>query len=365
MEQTKALNSLEPFLALAKSATSPAACADLISRATSAPNTFVFAELLDTPQIQAAAQDPTFSPHLQLLQIFSYGTLSDYLSHGTALPDLNDAQKLKLRQLSLLTLAKDNQTPPKSNLSYPLLRSALRLSSDDDDDDNRELEDLVISAIYAGLLGATLDPANGVVQVNSVAPLRDVPPLTSSAAAASGLGGLLSSLQSWAGRCESTLLSLETQMSQLRAAADRRASESAAWSAHMEQMLENERTSAEKKPTADSSHLSDRQGNSRLDIKSLLTSGNEGLSAGFAPGNYGNYLQGQQGSGLGQRFNKRGIKQLGNAGSSSSAGGGGGSRGDNLFGDIDNEDGMDVDSDNDGGGGTEGNGKKRASRRKL
>jgi COP9 signalosome complex subunit 7 len=52
MEQTKALNALEPFLALSKSATSPRAASDLIVQATSAPNTYVFAELLQTPNIQ-------------------------------------------------------------------------------------------------------------------------------------------------------------------------------------------------------------------------------------------------------------------------------------------------------------------------
>ena len=46
MEQTKALNALEPFLALSKSATSPRAASDLVVQATSAPNTYVFAELL-------------------------------------------------------------------------------------------------------------------------------------------------------------------------------------------------------------------------------------------------------------------------------------------------------------------------------
>ncbi|KAL8739545.1 MAG: hypothetical protein Q9190_007661, partial [Brigantiaea leucoxantha] len=51
MDQTqqKALNALEPFILLSKYATSPRAAADLIIQATSAPNTFVFAELLETP----------------------------------------------------------------------------------------------------------------------------------------------------------------------------------------------------------------------------------------------------------------------------------------------------------------------------
>jgi COP9 signalosome complex subunit 7 len=78
MEQTKALNALEPFLALSKSATSPRAAADLISQATSAPNTYVFAELLQTPNIQKLRDSPDHAAHLVLLEIFAWGTWEDY-----------------------------------------------------------------------------------------------------------------------------------------------------------------------------------------------------------------------------------------------------------------------------------------------
>ena len=77
--QQKALNALEPFTLLSKSATSPRAAVDLITQATSAPNTFVFAELLDTPNIQAlrnAAEE--YAPYLTLLEIFAWGTWKDY-----------------------------------------------------------------------------------------------------------------------------------------------------------------------------------------------------------------------------------------------------------------------------------------------
>src|ERR1700710_2090717 len=95
MEQTKALNALEvslfcpgfssdtkrpfqQFLALTKSASSPRAAADLVTRATSHPNTFIFAELLQAPQIQALAEAPEQVAYLTLLEIFSYGTYADY-----------------------------------------------------------------------------------------------------------------------------------------------------------------------------------------------------------------------------------------------------------------------------------------------
>ncbi|KAK0657245.1 hypothetical protein B0T16DRAFT_452728 [Cercophora newfieldiana] len=240
MEQTKALNALEPFLALSKSATSPRAAADLITRATSAPNTFIFTELLQTPQIQALASSDEFAPYLTLLRIFSYGTYSS-LSEASNLPTLNHAQKRKLRQLSLLSLARDANTLNSQNgdaapvLGYASLVSRLDLTSP------RLLEELVISTVYAGLIDAQLDPKNQLVRTNRVAALRDVAP--GSGAESSAIGGLLSSLQTYAGRCEATLQSLEAQMSGLRADANRRAAQAAAWSGKMEKLIEDEQKS--------------------------------------------------------------------------------------------------------------------------
>ncbi|KAK0748013.1 hypothetical protein B0T21DRAFT_355636 [Apiosordaria backusii] len=226
MEQAKALNALEPFLALTKSATSPRAAADLISRATSAPNTYLFTELLQAPQIQALASNPELAPHLTVLQIFSYGTYETYKSTA-GLPELNDAQRLKLRQLSLLTLANQNNGEgSEPALSYASLQRALDLPT------RQSLEELVISSIYAGLIKGQLNPKASLVQINSVAPLRDVAP--------TAIGGLLSSLQAWADRCDSTLSSLSAQMDQLRADADRRAAQEAAWAETTEKLLEQE-----------------------------------------------------------------------------------------------------------------------------
>ena len=83
MDQTqqKALNALEPYILLSKSANSPRAAADLVTQATSAPNTFVFAELLQTPNVQAlqAASDD-YAKYFTVLEIFAWGTWSDHTS---------------------------------------------------------------------------------------------------------------------------------------------------------------------------------------------------------------------------------------------------------------------------------------------
>ncbi|KAI0099202.1 PCI domain-containing protein [Nemania sp. FL0031] len=221
MEQTKALNALEPFLALTKSATAPRAAADLISQATSNSNTYVFSELLQTPQIQALSQSPDYASHLKLLEIFSYGTYADYTS-TTNLPPLNDAQTLKLRQLSLLTLAKDPH-----NLSYAALQQSLSLPN------ARAVEDLVISAVYAGLVDAQLDPRNGAVHISSVSPLRDLAP--------GSIPSMLNSLRMWSGRCTSTLEDLEAQIASIKATAAKRHSDKKAWVEQTVRLVEQEK----------------------------------------------------------------------------------------------------------------------------
>ncbi|PHH78325.1 hypothetical protein CDD82_3093 [Ophiocordyceps australis] len=217
MEQIKALNALESFVALSKAATSPRAAAELVTRATSAPNTFVFAELLQTPQIQALANSPEHASHLALLRIFSYGTYASYKSDAT-LPALNDAQEQKLRKLSLLTLARDCK-----ELSYHQLQKSLALDS------TRLVEGVVISCIYDGLLHATLDPQQQVVHVTSISPLRDVEP--------GAVPDMITALDEWAARCSSTIADIESQITSIRSVAAQRSKDAAAANDKLEKLM--------------------------------------------------------------------------------------------------------------------------------
>jgi hypothetical protein len=83
--QTRALSALQPFihLALTTSSPTPRFLADLITRATSAPGTYIFTELLQTPAIQSLRSPdtpPEFQAYLTVLEIFSYGTYEEYTS---------------------------------------------------------------------------------------------------------------------------------------------------------------------------------------------------------------------------------------------------------------------------------------------
>ncbi|KAJ5679540.1 COP9 signalosome complex subunit 7 [Penicillium macrosclerotiorum] len=209
MDQThsRALEALQPFIALAtsNSATSPRFVANIVTNATSSPQTYVFAELLETPTIQALAAPDTpaeYQAYLKLLEIFAWGTWQDYQeSRGTFetatpnLPKLSSEQSQKLRLLSLLSLA--STTKP---LTYQSLMDALSLST------TAELESLVTAAIYANLISARLSPASipPTVDVSSVAPLRDVQPQS--------LPKMIALLTEWEARCGAVIADLEAEV---------------------------------------------------------------------------------------------------------------------------------------------------------
>ena len=111
-----------------------------------------------------------------------------------------------------------------SDLTYEKLLGALGLET------SRELEDLVISAIYAGLVSATLDPYNKRVAVSSVSPLRDLEP--------NSIPAMLTTLNLWSSRCVSTLADLEKQIASIKADAQKRFKEEQEWAAHVEKVVE-------------------------------------------------------------------------------------------------------------------------------
>ena len=87
MEKThsRAVEAIQPFLHLAASTASPSPrfIANLITNATSAPNTYVFAELLDTTAVQSLRSPEIpqeYRATLTLLETFAWGTWQDY--HG-------------------------------------------------------------------------------------------------------------------------------------------------------------------------------------------------------------------------------------------------------------------------------------------
>ncbi|GBF99519.1 COP9 signalosome complex subunit [Raphidocelis subcapitata] len=178
---------MQQYLLLAKSARGRALC-ELINKATAEPGLFAFGELLDTPSI-AELRQGEHAPFVMLLELFCYGTWPDYADHQARLPPLNEQQQLKLKQLTIISLATEEKTLP-----YDRLMTVLGISS------VRELEDFLIAhCFYSGALRGKLDQAARSLQVHQ-ALSRDVRPerlprlaaaLDSWLATATGLLGLL------------------------------------------------------------------------------------------------------------------------------------------------------------------------------
>ena len=109
----RALDALQPFIHLANSssAASPRFVANLITNATSSPHTFVFAELLELPAIQALRSkgiSDEYQQYLTLLELFAWGTWQEY--QGKFIPSHQKYQKLTqfLQQLQISRLSTRN-----------------------------------------------------------------------------------------------------------------------------------------------------------------------------------------------------------------------------------------------------------------
>ncbi|KAI0825256.1 hypothetical protein BC628DRAFT_1374228 [Trametes gibbosa] len=185
---------LEPFLLMSKAAKG-AAAAKLIQDATSAPGVFVFGELLEQPNVQELVGHEQHSRSYSLLQLFAYKTYTDYIQHKDSLPPLNDAQTVKLKQLTLVSLAQDSRILPYDELLRVLDMPTIR-----------ELEDLIIDAIYLDIVRGKLDQKQGQFEVEYTMG-RDLEP--------GKLEQLLASLQNWASTTASVLATLDTKLTEL------------------------------------------------------------------------------------------------------------------------------------------------------
>jgi len=92
--------------------------------------------------------------YLELLKIFAYGTYSDYKANSTNLPQISQIQTKKLKQLTIVTLSTSSKVIP-----YSILQKELDIS------ELRELEDLIIDAIYQGIIQGKLDQKQKTFEV--------------------------------------------------------------------------------------------------------------------------------------------------------------------------------------------------------
>ncbi|CAI0548401.1 unnamed protein product [Linum tenue] len=197
------------------------AIAPLVLEATSNPSLFAFSEILAVPSV-AELERTESATLLDTLRLFAHGTWSDYKGKhlGTSmeqktlvcflsfavvvkfclwtgnmarLPQLVPDQILKLKQLTVLTLAESNKVLPYDKLMQEL-----------DVTNVRELEDFLINeCMYSGIVRGKLDQLRRCLEVQFAAG-RDLRP--------GQLGNMLHTLSDWLTTSDNLLVSIQEKI---------------------------------------------------------------------------------------------------------------------------------------------------------
>ncbi|KAK7256401.1 hypothetical protein RIF29_29846 [Crotalaria pallida] len=184
---------IDHFLKQASAAASDAsALASLINEATSHPSLFAFSEILALPNVLQLEVTEN-SVYLDMLRLFAHGTWSDYKSNAGRLPQLIPDQILKLKQLTVLTLADTDKVLPYDQLMQEL-----------DVTNVRELEDFLINeCMYAGIVRGKLDQLRRCFEVQFAAG-RDLRP--------GQLGNMIHTLSNWLSTSENLLVTIQEKI---------------------------------------------------------------------------------------------------------------------------------------------------------
>ncbi|XP_050516948.1 COP9 signalosome complex subunit 7b [Diabrotica virgifera virgifera] len=180
---------LEQFVLLAKSAKG-AACTELVKQVLEAPGVYVFGELLDMPNISELAT--TDRKYFNTLELFAFGTYKDYIANKNEVLELSPAQTKKLQHLTIVTLATKSKCIPYNTLLIEL-----------DIKNVRDLEDLIIEAIYADIIHGKLDQKNSQLEID-YAIGRDI--------RNDDINIIVNCLQDWCSACEGVLSCVENQI---------------------------------------------------------------------------------------------------------------------------------------------------------
>ncbi|XP_010523099.1 PREDICTED: COP9 signalosome complex subunit 7-like isoform X2 [Tarenaya hassleriana] len=168
------------------------ALASILLEATSHPSLFAFSEIMAVPSV-AELDGTTTSVYLDVLRLFAHGTWTDYKCNAGRFPELVPDQILKLKQLTVLTLAETNKV-----LSYDDLMQELDVRN------VRELEDFLINeCMYMGIVRGKLDQLKRCFEVQFAAG-RDIRP--------GQLGSMILTLSNWFNTSENLLVSIQEKI---------------------------------------------------------------------------------------------------------------------------------------------------------
>jgi len=190
---------LSQFLILANSVQGKA-CEKLVRDVLEHPGIFVFGELLACPSVQGLAGTPEGQQLLELLKLFAYGVYADYKARHAGLPELSANQLKKLRLLTIVTHA-----TKEKYIKFSDLEAALDLTN------TRELENMLIEAIYQNLIVGKLDQQKQVLVVESCF-CRDCQD--------EDLDYIIDTLRSWHQASQSMLSSLDGMVQHSQSSAD-------------------------------------------------------------------------------------------------------------------------------------------------
>lgn len=185
---------IDHFLNTAKSLTEHRTAAELIDKVVDSPNVYSFSDLLELPLFSSMENEPEFKKYFNLLSLFSYGTFQDYAANKSMYPSLTGNALMKLRHLSIISLASKCRTIPYTTLTASL-----------DVQNIRQLEDLIIEAFYADIIKGKLDQANNQLEID-FAIGRDVTD--------ENVNEIVNTLEAWCMNCEIALQTIESQIKQ-------------------------------------------------------------------------------------------------------------------------------------------------------
>ncbi|XP_063709886.1 COP9 signalosome complex subunit 7 [Culicoides brevitarsis] len=181
----------EHYVQLMRKATTAEQTVDVIRQALEATGVHVFGELLHMPNVQALEKSEHAKSY-HTLNVFAYGTYRQYLQQKDNLLDLTPVMKKKLQHLTIVSMAIKCKCIPYSSLLDEL-----------DIKHVRDLEDLIIEAIYADIIHGKLDQKNKQLEVDNAIG-RDIQP--------GDVSQICNTLQEWCDSCETVLACIEEQI---------------------------------------------------------------------------------------------------------------------------------------------------------
>ncbi|CAO3702849.1 unnamed protein product [Rhizopus stolonifer] len=191
-----------------------------------APGVYVFTELYNAPNVVQASELPEVSGYYKLLSIFMYGTWKDYQQQKTQLPTLTDSQTKKLLHLTIVTLSEISQT-----IDYDILSRELDIPT------VRELEDIIMDAIYKGILQGKLDQHRRQLQVVKAIG-RDLGP--------EQIQETMRALEVWSTQTFGILGMLDAKIDHLKESVQSNEEQKADYSRRLEELRKNIRESSQK-----------------------------------------------------------------------------------------------------------------------